>query len=178
MLSTFLKRLPSPVGSDRSHAPKGHAHRVVVAVYGSPPICKKKRQSRLTLLQRIRLVCGRSSPQPQWEPLGCVPYKTIRLFDLLPPPGLASGRSRSSIYWNHQAAHPIRCTAPSHSPRKSFSRSPQAAFGWKDVFRVRTAQMIRATLLALATTILLVCMPRSTSRSMNTVTPFSRFLRL
>src|SRR5690554_3924984 len=31
MLSTFLKRLPSPVGSDRSHAPKGHAHRVVVA---------------------------------------------------------------------------------------------------------------------------------------------------
>ena len=31
MPSTFLKRLPGPVGSDQSHAPKGHAHRVVVA---------------------------------------------------------------------------------------------------------------------------------------------------
>ena len=90
----------------------------------------------------------------------------------------ARGRNRSSIYWNHQAARPIRCTAPLHSPRKSFGQSPHAAVGRNDVFCVRTAQMIRAALLALATTILLVCIPRSPRRSMNAVTPFSRFLRL
>ena len=35
MLSTFLKRLPSPVGSDRSDTPGWHAHRTVVARRGA-----------------------------------------------------------------------------------------------------------------------------------------------
>ncbi len=38
-------------------------------------------------------------------------------------------RGKDPVYWNHQAAHPIRYKVPSVSPRKSFSRPPQAAVG-------------------------------------------------
>ena len=48
---------------------------------------RRNADPRQTLLQRIRLVRGQCLPQPQWEPLGCVPYKTTRFSDLLPPPG-------------------------------------------------------------------------------------------
>ncbi|WP_431324668.1 hypothetical protein [Rhizobium sp. YTU87027] len=44
----------------------------LVRVYGSPPLCKKKRQSRQILLQRIRLIWAKL-PKPQWEPLECQP---------------------------------------------------------------------------------------------------------
>lgn len=43
-----------------------------------PSGMQEKPWSQKTLLQRIRLVRGRM-PEPQWEPLGCVPYKTTRL---------------------------------------------------------------------------------------------------
>ena len=55
---------------------------------------RRNTDPRQTLLQRIRLVRGQCLPQPQWEPLGYVPYKTTRFSDLLPPPGLAHPAAR------------------------------------------------------------------------------------
>jgi len=88
------RRLLEPIGNippaeaeTRFYAQSGEL--AMGALYGSPPVCKKKRAPQKTLLQRIRPVCGRLPPRPQWESLGCVPYKTTRMCSLLPPPGLA-----------------------------------------------------------------------------------------
>ena len=55
---------------------------------------RRNADPRQTLLQRIRLVRGHLLPQPQWEPLECVPYKTTRFSDLLPPSGLTHPAAR------------------------------------------------------------------------------------
>ena len=81
-------------------------------------------------------------------------------FDLLEPPGCASDQIRDTIALSSQVA--------------------QSAFQAADrngSFFVRTAQAILATLLAQATTILFVCNPRSTKRSMNCVIRLSRLAR-
>ena len=82
-----LKKPPGRAGEDQGRPRRRCRDRSVVAVYGSPPVRKEKRQPQKTLLQRIRPVRGQGLPRPQWEPLGCVPYKTTRSQDLLPPPG-------------------------------------------------------------------------------------------
>ena len=76
------------------------------------------------LLQRIRLVRGRSSPEPQWEPLGCVPYKMTRHWDpsavfdgcaeinLLEPSGCTSDQVHGAIVFSLQIMPADRLRRP------------------------------------------------------------------
>ena len=123
------KGFPAELDEIRERPPRRNRDRAVVAVYGSPPVCKKKRRPQTDLASAYPACSWAMFAPATMGAAGIRSLQDDQIFGSTATTRFSAPRGKDPVYWNHQAAHPIRSTAPSVSPRKSFSRPPQTAVG-------------------------------------------------